>query len=136
MRQTADDVAQAFIGCKVVLARVLKAPHEAMRKPHRVQNLGVLLGCLSQGPALSGGTGRSLGRRAHQPLGQQRQRDQEQGARGRGPAKHGMQQEDEAEIERHPRHIENGHRCLTRQEAADGIDVAQRLHGTGLRADE
>ena len=45
-----------------------------------------------------------------------------------------MEQEYEAEIERHPRHIEKCHRTGACKEGADGVNVAHRLQRFSARS--
>jgi hypothetical protein len=74
---------------------------------------------------------RATHRRAHRqrsvPLGQQHEQDEKPRARCRLDAEHGVHQEDDDEIERHPRHIEQRRRPRARKEGSDLVEVAQRL---------
>ena len=60
-------------------------------------------------------------------LGQQRQPDEQDRADQCGDADPEVEQEADREIERHPRQVEQRRRPEARQEAADLIEVAQRL---------
>ena len=65
--------------------------------------------------------------RAHENFGQQRQRDEHDGADQRRQADQRMECEADGEIERHPGQIEQCDRAEAGQKRADGIEIAQRL---------
>jgi hypothetical protein len=68
-------------------------------------------------------------RLAAQIFGGDRDGDQQQSAHRRRPADQGVEQEADAEIERHPRQVEEGRRADGRHEGADAVEVMDRLEG-------
>ena len=94
---------------------------------HRLQHLGIAPAGLGQGQARDRVARRLLGRLARQAVGQHSDRDQQHRAGQRRHADPEMEQEADAEIERHPRQVEQRRRPARREEGAHQIEVAQRL---------
>ena len=93
-----------------------------------MSNLGVAARGIRRLEALGGSVGGIAGGGAHAQFRHHRQADQHQHATNRNHAQKRVEREDEHKIERHPRQIEKGDRCLTGHERPQGLHVAHRLH--------
>ena len=118
----------------MTLIGIDKAAHHVVAKAHGAQNFGIALAGLRNTQPF-GCSRRQLRTRLFQHLfGRQRQCQHNNGTGRRDDTKQRVQKKHEADVQRHPRHIENGNGSGTRKKSADGIDIAHRLQGFGARA--
>ncbi len=99
--------------------------------PHGLQHFGIAAAGLGKRQPYGAVAGGLPGRNPRKHLGQQRERDENDGASERGEPDPEVKDEAEAEIERHPGQIEQGGRAHAGQETAHAVQIAQRLQAVG-----
>ncbi len=125
----AGDVGDALLGGEIAPVVIVPQLVEAAAHAHGLHDLGIAAARFGE-PHATVGDGSGVARRLPgQELGGHGDGDQDQAAHRRRPADQRMEHEADAEIERHPRQVEEGRRSHGRHEGADAVEVMHRLEG-------
>ncbi len=105
----------------------LPAAAQIAKHPERPDDIGIAQRRVGEAMRLHGFGRRPLPGRARREFGQERHAEEYGGADAGRNAEHGMEQENDAEEQRHPRRVEKCEQAGAGQEAAHGLEVADRL---------
>lgn len=126
------DVRDMLLGKEIVLVRLVPAAGEMRLHAHREDDIGVAASRIRHGASPHALLVHDLQGSACEPVGQERDPDEEQGAADRGQADQRMKEEAGREVEGHPGQIAEGDGCRAREEAAELVEVVHR-HVTAAR---
>ena len=129
------EVTRLLLAVHVLPVRLIPSCGNAASHSHGDERLSIASARFRETVAHDGSLRRRLGGRAHEDLGEQRQRDQDDRAGERRKSDERMECKADCEIQRDPGQIEERHRAKARKIGADGIEIAQRLHAVILTAD-
>ena len=130
----AGDIAGLAVGFEIGAVGVLPPIRQHALQPHGANDLGIAARTFHQRVARHTARTDIPHRLLRQRVGKQRHRDQQHGADESGHADPEMEQEADAQIERHPWQVEKRRRSIAAQKAAHAVEIAQRLQPVAIDA--